>query len=352
MQEFTIPIGELKFSGGTSGGDSNELRIDIDVGNAGNGIEAWCTSVDWVAVKLDVAAPYVLAHGINADASTWDEKDAPGVISYLNDLGVAWNRFSVPANGSVIGNAGLLGSQINTWLKTMRSDRVHIIAHSKGGLDSQAMVANTQDFKVLSLSTLSTPHYGSVVSDITSLEIQKIQQNINSIQNNSPDPNGYVNSLLNDTYQAYYVHKSPLPPGLWNLKTDAAMPAIMRMERGNIWQTFSIGASADLNGNHKMEGFETVGIVGGSIGAWYLNDSYQVLLNYSRASLVIIKNGRLEFFTAPAPELQENDIFVAETSANPSWATPLGNVMANHSTIKSGANVHKLIDNTISLGRE
>jgi hypothetical protein len=49
---------------------------------------------------------------------------------------------------------------------------------------------------------------------------------------------------------------------------------------------------------------------------------------------------------------QENDIVVTQASANPSWAAPIGNVMASHSAIKTGANVRRLIDKTMSLGRE
>jgi pimeloyl-ACP methyl ester carboxylesterase len=361
MQEFVVPIGQLKFTGGSGGGASNELRIDIDTANANYG-EVWCTAVDWVEVKLDVAAPYVLAHGINTDASTWDEAKAPGVISTLNDLGVAWNRFTVAANGSVDQNAQSLGSQIGTWLQTMKADRVHIIAHSKGGLDAQAMVANTQDFKILSLSTLSTPHYGSVISDFTILEIAKIQNNISVIQNDSPDPGGYVNTLLNQTYGTYYANQGPQLPGLKDLTTDAATQAINKGKRGDISPTFSIGASADLNGNHQLDSSEANGIasilgfpVTGSTAIKLFNTSYQILRNYSKASLVSIReinrHRTLEFSTTPTITPQENDIFVTETSANPGWAVPIGNIMANHTTIKSGDNIRKLINKTLLLGR-
>jgi hypothetical protein len=144
MQTLQIPINELKF-GGVGDFNTNELSIDIDVGNKnfsqnycsvadlGNGPvyhcgvgEIWCMAVDWVGVNIDVAAPYVLAHGIAADASTWNDVSAPGVISTLNDLGVAWNRFTVDPAGSVAANAGSLGGQISAWLKTMQADRVHI----------------------------------------------------------------------------------------------------------------------------------------------------------------------------------------------------------------------------------
>jgi hypothetical protein len=66
---FPIDISKVKFN------QPNELRIDIDTGNAGSG-EYWCMAVDWVAIELDAAAPFVLAHGISAQADTWDDADA------------------------------------------------------------------------------------------------------------------------------------------------------------------------------------------------------------------------------------------------------------------------------------
>jgi triacylglycerol lipase len=58
---LVVPIEEVKF------GTDNEFRVDIDVANSGDN---WCMSVDWVAIEFNVALPYVLAHGINADRST------------------------------------------------------------------------------------------------------------------------------------------------------------------------------------------------------------------------------------------------------------------------------------------
>jgi len=306
-----------------------------------------------------VAAPYVLAHGIASDASTWDEDNAPGFLSTLDDIGVVYNRFSVAPNGSVVANAQSLATQIGAWLQTVKSDRVHIIAHSKGGLDAQMMAFNHPNFKILSLSTLSTPHLGSVVSDVSTLELMKIQDNINSTQNNSPDPNEYVNKLLNNTWKSVITGLGQQPPGLWDLTTVAATQAKDAKQRGNISPTFSIGASADLDNDHIIDGSEGRLL---PLTNSILNSVYQINRNYSSASFLkitgTINTGRtLIFSTTEAKTPQENDIFVTETSANPSWATPLGNVMANHSTIKTnsttqqGTDVRKLIEQTISLGR-
>ncbi len=71
-----VPIEEVKF------GVENEIRIDIDTDNSQ---EVWCMAVDWVAIRFAVAAPYILAHGINAQADTWD-----GIINTMDNMGVLY----------------------------------------------------------------------------------------------------------------------------------------------------------------------------------------------------------------------------------------------------------------------
>ena len=355
-QQFEVPISELKFIGGVNGIIKNQLRIDIDTANVGVG-ELWCTAVDWVAVQIDVAAPYVLAHGIASSAATWDESDAPGVITYLNRLGIRWTRFSVEPSGSAIGNGDALATNVASWLAEMKADRVHLIGHSKGGLDAQAMAAQTQKFKILSLSTLSTPHMGSVVSDLTILELRKKDENLDAIQNNSPDPNGYVNVLLNQTWAAVAIGQAPKKPGLSDLRTSAFAEAFSRGFRGNISPTYSIGASADANNDGSLNASEANGMPGGGLTTLF-NSSWNVMRLYSSAALVRIvttpgrvygTNRTLEFSTTPAATPQDNDIVVSQASANPSYAQSLGNVVANHSSIKSAVNVRTLVEKTITL---
>jgi hypothetical protein len=159
----------------------------------------------------------------------------------------------------------------------------------------------------------------------------------------------------------YIINKSPLPPGLLDLKTDAAMPAIMHMQRGNIPPTFSMGADADLDNNGKISSAEGSGITPYIFGG-LLDSAYQVLRRYYRASLITetigiadefnrIPVARFTFSTVATPGFEANDTVVTETSANPSWANSLGNIKANHTTIKTGTNIRKLINKTITLGR-
>jgi len=50
-------------------------------------------------------------------------------------------------------------------------DSLHVVCHSKGGLDAKSYLerfhpANSAQFKVLSLTTIGTPHAGSVLADM------------------------------------------------------------------------------------------------------------------------------------------------------------------------------------------
>lgn len=68
--------------------------------------------------------------------------------------------------GTIEHNASILKMQIEKILDEYQVDKVNIIAHSKGGLDSKYMIKhlNMED-KVASLTTLCTPHKGSKIAD-------------------------------------------------------------------------------------------------------------------------------------------------------------------------------------------
>ena len=138
---FEVDISAVKFYVPGKTSVTNVFRVDIDQGNIGKG-EYWCTAVDWVAIEYEAAFPFVLAHGISAGATTWDPADSPGVIDELNNSGVVFTRFSTPdPNGSVAANAVYLKGQVKTFLDLYKAKKVNMIAHSKGGLDSQMLAA-------------------------------------------------------------------------------------------------------------------------------------------------------------------------------------------------------------------
>jgi len=342
---IVVPIEELKF------GQDNELRIDIDTANVAIG-ELWCMSVDWVAAEFEATPPYVLAHGISADRSTWEGGSAPGVLAEMDRLGVLYERFSLgtgdSGNGAVAANAAELNTQIAAWLKPMKADRVHIIAHSKGGLDSQYMQTIATDFKIVSLSTLSTPHLGSVAADLSIIQKSDYDDLVPAVA----DPSGFVADYLG----TWTFGKGPQLPGLADLTTYAATAALSTGLRNNISETFTIGADADVNGDGDVSSAE-ISPLAPAAAAYALRRAWRVLRDFDSVTMALTTvPGKywgtrtvLTYTANVAPTPQPNDIVVTLRSANPGYGAPLGNGLANHSSVKSGANVGTILTRTIPI---
>lgn len=70
------------------------------------------------------------------------------------------------SNGSIESNAGQLEVSFNNVLKQTGAEKINIIAHSKGGLEARYLIsALGYADRVSSLTTVSTPHNGSVTVD-------------------------------------------------------------------------------------------------------------------------------------------------------------------------------------------
>ncbi|MDR2150072.1 MAG: hypothetical protein LBO67_04520 [Spirochaetaceae bacterium] len=117
--------------------------------------------------------PVILVHGIIAH-------DRKGLIGFwgripdvLKEHGVAVFLGNTDAWGPYESNAELLKTTVEQVLVETGAEKVNIIAHSKGGIDSRYMIWR-YDFgnKVASLTTLSTPHHGAELAD--SIYAQKI----------------------------------------------------------------------------------------------------------------------------------------------------------------------------------
>lgn len=349
---LVIPISDLKFKSANSPNAVNEMRIDIDQANIGYG-EYWCMAVDWVAVTFDAAYPYVLAHGIAATSSTWDEDDSPGVLTELKAKGVLFNRFSVAKNGLCVDNAKELKTKIKDFLDTIKADKVHVIAHSKGGLDTQALASMNPPFKILSLSTLSTPHLGSVTADLTVIQREKADEKINS----GADPNGYAKKFIDSAAIAGALGQGPGLPGIRDLTTYRATSALSSRLTGNIKPTFTYGADADVDGDGQLDDSESDPLFG-SLIKWAGRLTWQVMRDFSEAKIVSVttKEGWfwterkvLTYNTVTSQSPQDNDIVVTTRSAHPSYGTSRGTIKGNHSTVKNPANIRTILSDTIKM---
>lgn len=106
---------------------------------------------------------FILAHGLAGSVDSYD----PAIVAALQADGFYVLRDSVPPVESVATRAAVLATQVDNFITTNKLDRVHIIAHSMGGLDSRYLISSLRyASKIASLTTLETPHRGSPLADI------------------------------------------------------------------------------------------------------------------------------------------------------------------------------------------
>lgn len=183
----------------------------------------------------------------------------------------------------------------------------------------------------------------------------------NIYSNVSTDPNNYAGKYMQLPNIPF---AGPKMPGIRDLTTDTASNALQMRTRGNIRNTFSIGANAELNQDGVIE--KDPDIVGlfpwGS--RWAGVTAWHALRNFSSAAYLDTKTQSVTIPGAYGPQAhsittvsyqsiqttpQENDVVVTLASANPSYANSLGNVLANHSTMKTGQNVERFLQQIISM---
>lgn len=129
----------------------NEIKIDIDVANSE---EVWCVEVDWAVLHLKAAHPAVMVNGILSNNHAWDTFGPllwqRGLPNYAQEL---------DATRGVFHNASDLAAEMPAIKKAFGVDKMNIIAHSKGGLDSRAYLRTHDDVDML--VQLATPNRGS-----------------------------------------------------------------------------------------------------------------------------------------------------------------------------------------------
>jgi len=111
-----------------------------------------------------VKYPVVLLHGFMGGKRMGH---FVGVTEHLKKQGVRAFEAEVAGIGSIAHRAGQLAPQIDDVLAETRADKVHLIAHSMGGLDARYLISTMKyGDRVASLTTLGTPHLGTPVADM------------------------------------------------------------------------------------------------------------------------------------------------------------------------------------------
>lgn len=171
LNTFNVPIEWVEFAddpgaNGTVQPKPNTIRIDIDVANSE---EAWCTAIDWATLQFEAVRPVVLAHGIFSDGGIWDNVWVPR----LNQVGILTdNDLNMGALDSIQNNAGKIGVVVERAKTRWGVDRVNVVAHSKGGLDSRHFAEN--DDSIDQIVQLGTPNAGSPLADVAQGAVRRL----------------------------------------------------------------------------------------------------------------------------------------------------------------------------------
>jgi len=117
--------------------------------------------------NMPLKYPIILVHGIIMHDRSSFNKYWGRIPETIRETGAKVYFGNTDAWGDYDSNAKILKSTIDKVLDETKSEKVNILAHSKGGLDSRYLIWK-YDYggKVASLTTISTPHHGAELSDL------------------------------------------------------------------------------------------------------------------------------------------------------------------------------------------
>ena len=173
LQTLDVPVDRIRFPGvagvGSTPTRTNVIYVTPDQTGAGS-----CVSVAWARLTIKAASPVILVHGDGSDGAFFVRQ---GLTAALSASGIPSDSSVNLAGGGSVPvalNAATLQARLPTIVRSFGVNSVHLVTHSKGGLDARAWLsanaarnaAAPSPFRVLSLTTLGTPHRGSPLADL------------------------------------------------------------------------------------------------------------------------------------------------------------------------------------------
>jgi triacylglycerol lipase len=165
--------------------------------------------MDTQLVFARLAAPIVLAHGLFGFSRIG--VGPLTITSYFRGIPDALeaqgNRVlvpSVPAIAGVERRARRLGELIR---RRFGEEPVHVIGHSLGGLDARRLLADPSwQRRILSLTTIATPHLGTSVADFAKLRVGRVYRLLESLH---IDPQGCLDVTRSAARRFHERHPVP-----------------------------------------------------------------------------------------------------------------------------------------------
>lgn len=173
-----FPISAVRFPARAAMGSTPAPRDnEIVIASVDHNGRALCVQAGWVELRFGALAPVIMVHGNGqgddgAGGKFWEGEVLESAGRPRFNMGFRFvdafegiphdNSISMPT-GSTDEHGVLLANLVPAIAGSFGARHAHLVAHSKGGLDSRAFMVQTipANFGVLSLTTLSTPHQGS-----------------------------------------------------------------------------------------------------------------------------------------------------------------------------------------------
>jgi pimeloyl-ACP methyl ester carboxylesterase len=139
-----------------------------------NGGMGMTFEVDWLTLEPKdqpglAWRPVLLVHGYTLNSAAWRRS---AWASGLTARDVAWHAVDVTPKGSITNNGAEITQAVDDLKKRFGVERVHIVGHSKGGLDAREHVKDHDDVETLIM--LTTPNNGSFLADIGAVSTSKL----------------------------------------------------------------------------------------------------------------------------------------------------------------------------------
>ncbi|MEI2663009.1 lipase family alpha/beta hydrolase [Rossellomorea sp. LJF3] len=154
--------------------------------------------------------PILFVHGLNSSSNTWWNENNMYETAYQNGYETAFIDLYPTKN--MWDNGALLAQKIRE-IYNYYGEKVVVVAHSKGGIDTQSALVHYGAFPYVSrVITLSTPHHGSQLADLAYSSWAGWLAGILGSKNDATYSlqTGYMAYFRSDTDQHVNVNKNPI----------------------------------------------------------------------------------------------------------------------------------------------
>ncbi|MCA1062566.1 hypothetical protein QTG56_17155 [Rossellomorea sp. AcN35-11] len=154
--------------------------------------------------------PVLFVHGLNSSSNTWWNENNMYDTAYQNGYETAFIDLYPTKN--MWDNGALLAQKIRD-IYTYYGEKVVVVAHSKGGIDTQSALVHYGAYPyVARVITLSTPHYGSQLADLAYSSWAGWLTGILGSKNDATYSlqTGYMDYFRSETDQHPNVNRNPI----------------------------------------------------------------------------------------------------------------------------------------------